>query len=364
VELNGQDVNTGPARTGRIPSLDGLRAVAIGLVLFAHLGGTRGFPLTGDTTEFFKTGILGVHIFFVLSGFLITGLLLTEIERMGTVSLAAFYLRRTFRIFPAYFTYLGVVALTVAVGWTTLRPGDLLYAITFTENYHPDRAWLLGHAWSLSVEEQFYVMWPFLLRGLGVRRGLWAALVFACVAPFIRLAEWYGPGVFHMGVGYTFETVADAIALGCLLAGYRERLWTMRWYRAIMTPRGIAAIAAIVLLVAAQERPRLQSLVGVTVMNLGIAAIVDYFVRVPTGVVGRLLNTPSVRHMGVMSYSIYLWQQPFLNASVRAGYTTFPLSVALIGLCAAVSYYAIEAPFLAARQRIQKRRRRALQQAV
>jgi len=336
----------------RIPSLDGIRAVAIGLVLLAHLGGKRGFPLSAYAAEFFGTGNLGVRIFFVLSGFLITGLLLREIEQTGTVRLRTFYLRRVLRIFPAYYVYLAATALAAAVGWEALRPGDLLHSFTYTENYHADHAWAVGHAWSLSVEEQFYMLWPAVLVLAGRARGLRVALAVVCLVPFIRVAEWYSPAT-HANVGYTFETVADSLASGALLAGYRAQLWSMRWYRALLTPRWIAAVAVLVLIVAAQDRPRVQSLVGMTMMNMGIALIVDYFVRMPAGAMGRILNTAAMRRVGVLSYSIYLWQQPFLDAARRNWWTTFPISVLMIAGCAAASYYLVEAPALAARRRLE-----------
>ncbi len=338
-----------------IPSLDGVRAVAIGLVLVAHLGGTRGFPLTANEADFFGTGALGVRVFFVLSGFLITGLLLREMGRTGTVSLRAFYARRFFRIFPAYYTYLCLTALAVLVGWEVVRPGDLLHAVTYTENYHVAHGWPVAHAWSLSVEEQFYLLWPVLLYCVGRKRGLLAAAAVVCLAPAIRLAEWYGPHVLHVNVGFTFETVADALAVGALLAGGRERLWSMAWYRKLMCPIGAAAIATAVLLVAAQDRPRLQALVGVTLMNVGIALLIDYFVRMPTGVVGRLLNTSVMQRIGVLSYSIYLWQQPWLDAARPGPLTAFPINLLLTTACATASYYLIETPALAYRRRFESK---------
>jgi len=341
----------------RIPSLDGMRAVAIGLVLLAHLGGTRGFPLSAAQAEIVGTGALGVRVFFVLSGFLITGLLLTEMERTGTIRIGTFYLRRVLRICPAYYGYLACVALLGACGMVTLRSGDLLHALTYTANYHPDHAWIVGHAWSLAVEEQFYLLWPITLVALGRSRGLHVALAVLCVVPAVRLAEWYGTPAAHVGVGYTFETVADALAAGGLLAGMRERLWATAWYRRILTPAGIAIVAVGILVIAAQDRPRMQALVGAPLVNLGIAAMIDYFVRTPAGAVGRVLNRAPLRRVGVLSYSLYLWQQPFLDARSEAWWTTFPVSLVLVACCALASYRLVEVPALALRRRLERRQR-------
>ena len=339
-----------------IPSLDGVRAVAIGLVLVAHLGGTRGFPLTADRANFFGTGALGVRVFFVLSGFLITGLILREMDRTGTVSLRAFYARRFFRIFPAYYTYLALTALAVVLGWEVVRPGDLFHAATYTENYHVPFGWPVGHAWSLSVEEQFYLLWPVLLYSVGRKRGFVVATGVACAAPLIRLAEWYWRNALHVNFGFTFETVADALAVGALLAGCRERLWSTGWYRRLMCPMGAATVATAILVIAAQDRPRLQALVGVSLMNVGIALLIDYFVRVPTGRVGRLLNTRAMQRIGVLSYSVYLWQQPWLDAKRPGPLTAFPINLLMAAGCAVASYYLIETPALAYRRRFESRR--------
>src|SRR5215510_1136627 len=151
-------------RGDRIPSLDGLRAISITLVLLSHLLGTAGFFLPLGIIQYIALGDLGVRVFFVISGFLITNLLLSEAAA---------------------------------------------------------NSWYVGHTWSLSVEEQFYLLWPALLVVLGGRRAFWAAALFVLAAPLIRLGLWDLTVSARDGVGDRFETVADAIAVGCLLAGAR-----------------------------------------------------------------------------------------------------------------------------------------------
>src|SRR5258708_33942090 len=150
-------------RSGRVPSLDGLRALSIALVLISHLVGTRGFIVPQAIGRFFSLGELGVRVFFVISGFLITSLLLEELESEGRISLIRFYFRRTMRILPPYFTLILAVVLLEAAGWITLAPKDKLHALTYTSNYYPERSWYLGHTWSLAVEQQFYLMCAALL---------------------------------------------------------------------------------------------------------------------------------------------------------------------------------------------------------
>ena len=156
----------------RIPSLDGLRAIAIGLVVFGHLCGTSNFFPRSTFAPLGDFGVFGVRVFFVISGFLITFLMLDEIEATGTVSLKRFYLRRSLRIFPASYVFILFVFLSSRLGWPTLLPGDLFHAVTYTVNYDKHTSWEVGHLWSLSVEEQFYCWWPAAMRVLGSRRSL------------------------------------------------------------------------------------------------------------------------------------------------------------------------------------------------
>jgi peptidoglycan/LPS O-acetylase OafA/YrhL len=119
-----------------------------------------------------SAGELGVHVFFVISGFLITGLLMEELALSGRISLSRFYLRRTLRIFPAYYAYLAIAFLAAVAGWVQLAPHDLMHGLSYTSNYYPSRSWFLGHTWSLSVEEQFYLLWPALVVLTGPRRAV------------------------------------------------------------------------------------------------------------------------------------------------------------------------------------------------
>ena len=148
-----------PQHVNRLPSLDGLRAVSIVLVLGAHLTGTRYYPVP-DSWVFHEYAQLGVRIFFVISGFLITSLLLKEREKTGRVDLRGFYRRRFYRIMPVAYLYMLTVAITA---WGTLPVRDIAGAFTYTINFNTHATWLLGHFWSLANEEQFYLLWPCVL---------------------------------------------------------------------------------------------------------------------------------------------------------------------------------------------------------
>ena len=147
---------------GRIPSLDGFRAISILLVIGSHLVINRSIPSEAiKLLEHFSFGGLGVRIFFVISGFLITYLLLIEKERTGSIHLKFFYIRRILRIFPVFYTYLLVLAiinllLNLQIPFLAFLSGAL-----YIQNFAPwGSNWFIEHSWSLSVEEQFYILWP------------------------------------------------------------------------------------------------------------------------------------------------------------------------------------------------------------
>jgi peptidoglycan/LPS O-acetylase OafA/YrhL len=336
----------------RIPSLDGLRALSIALVLCAHLSGTAGSPhLPGHLMA--GAAVLGVRVFFVISGFLITSLLLAEIARTGTVSVRHFYLRRTLRIFPPFYVYVAAIAIAGALGWVALRDFDILAAVTYTTNYHHDRSWYLGHAWSLAVEEQFYLLWPFLIKYLGVRRGARVALATIIAAPLLRTALLIGAPSFRPGIGETFPTVADAIATGCLLACIRGRLDASPRLLAFLSGPAFWVVPAVAVACAFVPSAKADALLGQTITNLGIAIAIERFVRFPTTAFARVLNARPIVFVGVLSYSLYLWQQPFLNRHTPIWLTAFPVNIVLAFAAALVSYTLVERPALRLRARIE-----------
>jgi peptidoglycan/LPS O-acetylase OafA/YrhL len=336
---------------GKIPSLDGLRAISIGLVLVSHVVGTRHLPEVPALAPF---GLLGVRVFFVISGFLITTLLLGEARRHGTISLPRFYLRRTFRIFPAFYAYLAVVGVLVAVGAVELARHDLLAALTYTMNFHWDRARVLGHLWSLSVEEQFYLLWPAAMLWLRPRRAILAAAVIVALAPVCRLATWFLAPAWRVGISEAVPTVADAIAIGCVLAGLRPWLDRQAGYLRWLRSPGFVVVP-VVAVVASQlgDHALIDFAVLQTLTNVAIALIVDRVVRFPDDAVGRLLNARPVAYVGLLSYSLYLWQQLFLNPHSDAPWCAFPLNVGLLAVAAPLSYYVVERPCLRARARLE-----------
>lgn len=339
----------------RIPSLDGLRAISIVLVLVAHLAGTRNFPLSEASGNFWGLGEFGVRVFFVISGFLITGLLMQELADGGRIRLGQFYLRRTLRIFPPYYTLLVALGVAAAFGAFALAPHDLARGATYTSNYYLGRSWFLAHTWSLSVEEQFYLLWPAALLLAGLRRGLFIAAAVVLLSPFIRVAEWELFRSAGAGVGMRFETVADSIATGCLLAGMRAFLHSKRLYRRLLDSRTFIAVPILAVLAnLAHDHPLVNFGLGMSAANIAIALCIDWAVTHHDGRVGRVLNAAPLVFVGWLSYSLYLWQQPFLNRASQAPLAAFPLNIICVITLALASYYLVEQPALRARRRLEQ----------
>lgn len=334
----------------RLPGLDGIRALSIVLVLAGHAFPFSARWYVGELAN------LGVRCFFVLSGFLITTLLLGEFQENGAIALGKFYARRTLRIFPAFYAFLLVLFLAERLA---LVPGidasSWIHAFTYTMDYVglKDRPWNLGHIWSLAVEEQFYLLWPTALALLRPRKGMWLAVAAILVVPIIRWSTWRFFPQYAGGIKWQFHTVCDALASGCLLAGVRHALWTRPAYRRWLTSRAFIVVPIGVLLVnrIVVGRPQVNYLVGQTVMNLGIALCIDYVLRHHDGVVGRLLELRPVVFVGTLSYSIYLWQQLFFNPQPQAWICRFPFNVLATLAAAWLSYTLIERPFLSLRHR-------------
>jgi peptidoglycan/LPS O-acetylase OafA/YrhL len=348
-----------PSQTvpSRIPSLDGLRALSILIVLVGHAALSDGAPRL--LRPFAHAGNVGVRFFFVISGFLITTLLLQEWHRTGRISLARFYARRALRIFPAVYALIAVIAVLAATGLIHLKPGELLYASTFTINYHDYAMFWLGQLWSLAVEEQFYLLWPGLLvlaALFGNRRGNFRAawvLAWAVVlgSPLLRAWLWFALHADDTAMTKHFETVMDALALGCLLAAHFNHLGASPLWRRLQSNAALFLGTGIALVVAANAvflvQPATFYILGQSVANLGTAMCIDWAIRHPAHPVGRLLNWRPIVAVGVASYSLYLWQNPFLLGDAGTPLNRFPLNLVCTAVMATASYFLIEKPCLA-----------------
>jgi peptidoglycan/LPS O-acetylase OafA/YrhL/CubicO group peptidase (beta-lactamase class C family) len=361
VEPSSQHRGAGaPESLPYIPGLDGLRALAVAAVLLYHAD----LPVYG--------GFLGVESFFVISGFLITALLLHDHAAHGRVRLGHFWWRRARRLLPALFALLAGVALITALrAPAELRDlaADTLAALAYATNWHliaggqsyfdaADRPPLLQHLWSLAVEEQFYIVWPLVFAAamarLG-RRGLLALALLGAAASVGLMALLHDPGADPSRIYYGTDTRAGGILLGVALAFVwapgRAPALASRRAGAALDAAGLVALGGLLVAYAAlgEVHPLLYR-GGLPLVALATAALVAAATHPSARLLPRLFELAPLRWLGVRSYSLYLWHWPVLmltrpGVDVPAG--GWALQAARIGLAvglAALSYRFVELP--------------------
>jgi len=330
----------------RIPSLDGFRAISIVLILFCHsrLSGT--FP--GVLNDIARQAEVGVTVFFVISGFLITNLLLTEESKNNHINIKAFYIRRAFRIIPVYALYIVFILIWRNFETFGLTKNNLVHVLTFTVNFDKYKDWFLGHFWSLSVEEQFYLFWPALL--LIFRKHLKTVLVvlvaYSCVARVIahKFPE------FEIISLSPFFIYSDAIfigAFGGILFFENPELFKHKIFNSRLAK--LAAISLFLLFVYTTEHGKLALIslpFGNAIISLSILFLITAYIFPSDKAVYKFLNNKVIVHIGILSYSIYIWQQFFFIGELKGFWRTFPYNIAVIYPVSLGSYYLWERPFL------------------
>jgi peptidoglycan/LPS O-acetylase OafA/YrhL len=326
---------------GRNQALDGLRAVAVGVVILVHA--FRGKAFTG--------GFVGVDIFFVLSGYLITTLFLGEKNATGRISLVRFYLRRILRLTPALWLVLAFCALLL---FRSTKVHEQFVAIVAAETYVMNWAlvfgtsegWILLHTWSLGIEEQFYLLWPAVLilaMSVNQRSGpQWAALACLAISTLVCVslaASDFPPADIYYG----FESRSSELFVGCVLAttalpGTVENAAARLWF--------VPVIALTCVLLFAQWESRWLGLGGFQAIAFAAAWLIVAARK--DSVLANTLRLPGLIYVGRISYGIYLWHFVLLqliNARLGpalAATVGIPLSV----LAAAASFEFIERPVL------------------
>lgn len=337
-----------------LPELDGLRAIAVVGVMLYH-----------TQTPGFSWGWMGVPFFFVLSGFLITGILIDA--KGGRRFLRDFYVRRSLRIFPIYYMAVAICA------------GYLLYYgvgidhfwmfLTYQQNHvglmheAPGSLYgMLGQSWSLAVEEQFYLVWPFIVLVLS-RRGLWYFCVgLVVLAPLARTGVWWFDGSTQL-VEKLLVCHMDALAWGALLAMALRSLHRSALNGATAGAALAMAAGVSIVITLAQGRlapgtpggvhPGYVWMLQATAMSAGFAAIV-YLVAYHRSPIAVVLRSPPLRHVGQISYGLYLYHIPVYNILDHQFSLTqwqTPLRVGLTYAVAVVSWHVIEKPVLGLKHR-------------
>lgn len=360
----------------RFPGLDGLRALAATMVIFFHFGGPNWTWLSGW---------VGVYLFFVLSGFLITTLLLREQDRTGRISLSNFYIRRVFRILPPYLVILGgIIAFVLLRGEFLERgfPRALKYYLTFLNEFFPSTA---DHAadnffsgsWTLGIEEKFYLVWPFLLVAIGIgaakRKFLLVGAAMVTLLALVPVTSGWELGdsktaIYHSTIHYFI------LAGGCLLAILMHYGRGFALLKPLTHPlAAIPIVAAFALL-----HTNLDTLWTKTHSNLwllvayAVLTMLLLIVLVSPGPLRAVLGTAPMRFVGERSYSLYLLQGPVHFVVVQAvpglvvNRTVTAVTVFLVGLAIAdLIHRWAEKPLIDVGKRViaRKEARRAARQA-
>jgi peptidoglycan/LPS O-acetylase OafA/YrhL len=342
----------------RVRSLDGLRCLSILAVVVAHTALYEGLEGSPTKQFIYEYGRSGVSLFFVISGFLITSLLLAEKDNVGTVHIRSFYLRRVFRIMPAYFAMLAVVAIIGAV-----PPRSLLISALFMRDYgFGADDFALSHTWSLGVEEKFYLLWPFAVLAFSRRTLRDICIALLVCGPFIRVGTYFLAPDLRNSIAENFHTRFDTIAIGCLLA----IVWATPAFAKFCERAAGAAMGVTALFVLFVMSPTLTTLFGgrytlpfgLSFDTLACACVLICGIRAQ-GWVGDLLNWRPVMFVGVLSYSIYLWQQLALDPELSWPGSLGTRLCLLVG-CALISYFVIERSFIGLRKRWREPLGRAL----
>jgi len=338
----------------KIKGLDGLRGISVLMVILSH---AMVFDRLGWNNPVFRKLVAadnGVAIFFVLSGFLITLLLLREKDQSGSISFLNFYARRTLRIFPLYLLVLTLVVLLDALSVTSVRGCTLLYAYTYLFNFVPHACYYnaFGHLWSLAVEEHFYLLWPFIFV-LGRRVAIPLLVVFVVAAHFWGAGVWSAYAPKYFVDRWTFPAAAP-IAYGCLAAYVASYLAASprfsSWPRHAWLSGLPLLVGAVLIAGAVGGGPR-------ACFFLGVALIVLYAYFNQASWLVRVLQFRPLAYIGLISYGLYIWQGILTgNGPHRMPASPdFPppmdLGLLLTAIAAPLSYAFFEKPIMRLKRR-------------
>jgi peptidoglycan/LPS O-acetylase OafA/YrhL len=355
-----------------LPTLDGWRAVAILWVMACHsqgqLFGPDGFWPDRSLARGAERGTFGVDIFFGISGLLICSRLLSGWRARGRLDLSDFYLRRAFRILPPFLVYLVVIGILWAAGILTLRPLAYGSCFVFLRNYIPEPyVWtdpFTAHAWSLSVEEHFYLIWPALLGLLATaaraRRAAFLIALGSIAWSFLDFNARISTRVFHLPINHHYwrtDYSLGGLLLGCwmalCLAEPRRRDRIAR----LLSPAAWWAVLGLFVWLTTSVRENAARAIVAPIVPLLLAGTLLHH----RTIAGRILEWGPLRWVGRISYSLYLWQQLFLIPTTSSRplgrLHDLPLAWLAAFSCALASYHLIERPAMSLGQRISVRRR-------
>jgi len=337
----------------QLPGLDGFRMVAVASVVLYHAG-------IGSSFFSARHGVAG---FFVLSGFLITWLLLKEQKLTGAISLRDFYIRRSLRIFPAYYVFV-IVTIVVDLfrGIEEIRDAILPSFLYYMNYYnalenHPSTS--VAHLWSLAVEEQFYLTWPIILVLL-LKHGKESVIRFLILV-ISAVLIWRSIAVTVINLGQSwaynsFDTRLDNLAIGCLIAMLIEKKRIQRFLELISSRFWMPIITLVLLWLSGSiQNYHYEYGPAFTLDALLLGILLIQLMVLSHGKVFAWLNFRPVVYFGLISYPIYLWHLRGLEAGNKLTMLPEPIRLVsgiLIGIILAVmSYHILEKPFLRLKQK-------------
>jgi len=346
-----------------VDSLDGVRAIAVLAVVSFHA-----ILVVPSFRLFFQNGFLGVDIFFVLSGFLITSILLKEFDRTDDINFKNFYARRFLRLMPAYWLHLGILfffsyqIFSNSIADELHSNNNFVYAFAYLTNWHralngSEITGLLSHTWSLAIEEQFYLLWAGLLF-LMLRRMKRRTVVFTTAAIILGTAllrGWQYQGRGSVDFLYNaFNSRMDALLIGCLvgmLISWQmlpESITKGKWFD-LVALLALLSVVGIFFNLPDSYHSSFLYLGGFTVFAVSVGVLIIWLVRNSKSKIHWFLETRPMVWLGKTSYGLYLWHGAAIAfVSLYSWSPLFKLGAALTLTVAvtSASYYLIEVPFL------------------
>ena len=347
-----------PRRPGRVPAFDGMRGVAVLLVVWFHSGLLHVFKWKP------AGGFLGVDVFFVLSGFLITSLLLREQTKRRRVRLGAFYRRRVLRLYPAIVVFvIAYLVFTHALHLNVGRARSSIFALLFYYTnwksiYWPPLGIAFGHLWSLAIEEQFYLVWPLVIGVLGIRARL-RTVVIVLVTTIAAIVIWrlylYESGASWSRSFTGTDTRADGLLIGALLAHIWMRGKVPR--RGIVTAAWIAAAFLVLCVFRCSVMGSFLYVGGFTLVAIATAIVLLAILESDWSGT-RVLQMRPLRAVGRVSYGLYIWH-PLVFFWVwwcTRHWNRWPrltMAIAVLTVVTYASWKLVEQPFLRWKDRLE-----------
>jgi peptidoglycan/LPS O-acetylase OafA/YrhL len=346
----------------RIRSLDGLRAIAVLLVLIKHSYTYLPYVISESPLFLFiSNSDLGVKIFFVLSGYLITRLLIAEKDKTGTVNIKRFYISRALRIFPIFYLYIFIVIILKfffydEVGdnyWAVIFVGLFLwnYKHLFSFTSSGNDIQYLGHYHTLAMEEQFYLLWPFFFSKTSKQKLIKILIGLVLLIPVIRVLTYFFMPASRGQIGMMLQTGGDAILTGCLAAllenntSFKERFFR-HIHNKLLIYFTILFIFFISPIIRFHFKGAYDLTIGMTLNNLFLIVFLFWCVNVPS-FFSRVLNSYVFVGIGLISYPLYLWSPFFIvELEDKSWVQQSPQNFIIVFLVAIISYNLIEKPIL------------------